>query len=125
MSKIDELTNLTRKNLFTYEPAKDTPFIKIKDLRAKKGNGPFEVKGLWIASRNSSEAHPIVTIEGYYVSAPAYKLQEVENILQDTPSIDEINAGKVGIVIYDYENKFGSQIGFRWVKLDSDVPFEV
>lgn len=125
MSKIDELTNLTRKNLFTYEPAENTPFIKIKELRAQKGNGPFEVKGLWIASRNSAEAHPIITINGFYVSAPAYKLQEVENILQDNPSIDEINAGKVGFVLYDYENKFGSQIGFRWVKLDENVPFEV
>jgi hypothetical protein len=123
MSKFDELTNVTRKNLFTYQPEGELPFIKIKELREKSGDGPYVIKALWIASRNSAEAHPIITIEGYNVSIPAYKLQDVENMLQDDPTIEQINKGACGFVIADYENKFGKQVGIRWIKLDE--PFEV
>lgn len=114
MSNFDK--KVTRKNLFNYKE-ENLPFISMKELRAAKGEGPFEIKALWIASSKMINAHPVVVIEGYNVDFPSYKLQDVEDFLQDPEVVEQINNGECGFEFYDYDNKFGKQTGARWVKL--------
>lgn len=114
MSNFDK--RVTRKNLFTYKE-EGAPFISMKELRALKGDGPYTIRGLWISSSNMVNAHPVVVIEGYNVDFPSYKLQDVEDFLQDPDAIAQINNGECGFEFYDYDNKFGKQTGARWIKL--------
>lgn len=117
MSKFDQ--KLTRKNLFIYKE-QDLPFLKLSELKAQKGDGPFTIKALWIAKPQSTkfEAHPVVVIEGFNIDLPPHKLQDVEDMLQDQETIDQINAGECGFIITEYTNNFGKFNGIEWCKME-------
>jgi len=124
MSKFDE--KVTRKNLFDYKE-ENLPFKKLSELKAEKGEGPFVLKALWIYFDKSGKvkAHPVAVIEGLNIDLPDYRLQDVEDMLQDPETIEQINKGECGFKIGSYSNKFGTFCSADWCKIEKGVPFEV
>ena len=55
--------------------------------------------------------------DGQCMNLPQYLIPSVKTILGDRTIMDQIHRGKAGVVLFEYENKWGTQVGARFVDL--------
>ena len=79
-------------------------FFSLKELFT--ANGPDHVYGLngcFVSEKGNYGPSPVFVSDGFFVNAPAHLLNDVKEILADDESIAQIEEGKAGFRIYEYE----------------------
>lgn len=108
----------TTKAQFTFIPNENTPFVKPADLVGYNGiDRIYILKGCYINKRGLYGDEPVLISDTFFVNAPIHLCETINNVLKDENSIKLINLNKVGFKFYQYENKFGLQLGIEWVDL--------
>ena len=64
--------------------------------------------GLFINNKSKFGDSPVAIIEDSYINLPDHMVNTVKDILADPESIDQIKAGKAGLVVRSYtDEKYG------------------
>ena len=108
------------KFLYDYEAQPD--FIKTADLEKLDPNAVYTVRAMYVNDSGLYGPAPVICLDDYRVNAPASMVKKVEEILVCHRSVDLINEGKVGMTFTHYENKYGPQVGIKWVDLKTPDP---
>lgn len=108
----------TTKAQFTFVPNENTPFVKPSILVGHYGiDRIYLLKGCYINKKGLYGDEPVLISDAFFVNAPIHLCETINNILKDENCIELINLNKVGFKFYQYENKFGLQLGIEWVDL--------
>lgn len=59
----------------------------------------------------------IITTNTHLVNLPTHLTSKLRDILANKKNISDINAGKVGFSIKEYENKYGTQLTIKWINV--------
>lgn len=105
---ISNFNKSTTANLFTHQPAPGAPYVKLADLY--KQNGPdkiYELCGFYVNSRGQYGPQAVAFTHGVYINLPDHMLQDVQEIMNTPEVVSQINDGKAGFTIYEYESKRG------------------
>lgn len=125
--------NRGTKNLFTYQQAEDATYTKCKELyehgyTEEKGRS-VTCRGFFISTGGRFGDSPVMVCDGFNVNLPSHMLQDVRDIMADAESVADINAGKVGAYVYEYQNsRGGKSYSIRWTDLpggisNADLPY--
>lgn len=108
-------------NKFAFKLPEDAPFKKLEELSQTE---TYTVRGLWISKKSIYGDHPVITSDDFNIDLPKHTLDTVNALIADDEAVEAINAGKVGITVYDYtDKKYGKHCyGIRWVDIN---PIEV
>ena len=103
---------------FTFDTSK-LPYMERSLAFKQYGENVVKVRAIYINTKSKFGA-PIVATENELINLPSYMLNECKAIIEDQDDVDAINAGKVGIVFEEFEDKTFHKkcIGVRWVDLD-------
>lgn len=83
-------------------------FRKLGDLfNAKLPDAVFHVYGLYINRKSKYGESPFAASDGYFISLPSHLVDVVKDILNDDEAIEQMNAGRAGLVIRTYEDDKG------------------
>ena len=108
----------TTKAQFTFIPNENTPFVKPADLVGYNGiDAVYTLKGCYINKRGLYGDEPVLITETHFVNAPSHLAETITNVLKDENAVKLVNLNKVGFRFYEYENKYGMQLGIEWVDL--------
>lgn len=90
---------------------------------------PIAFNDMWI-NPGSPEIGPSVTVklvspvlevppdkDGQCINLPQYVVASARKIIEDTGAMAQIRKGRAGFKFFEYENKWGTQIGVRFVDL--------
>ena len=84
-------------------------YMNLEELYTAYGPAKkYKVEAIYINDKGKYGPRPSVRIRDkagkpVVVNFPKHKLEQTEDILEDTDAIADINAGKVGFVIYSYK----------------------
>lgn len=118
--------NLKKRVQFTNEPKTKCEFVKVKDL----GNldKPFKVLGVHVIEQKGSAFGDSVFAcikwgkKTVNVDLPKSAIEVINNICADEIAVDEIDRGKVGIVLELYRSekyKKDNCTSYRFCEIDS------
>ena len=108
----------TAKAQFTFEPNEITPFAKPSELVRTNGiEHVYTLKACYINKKGLYGNEPILITETHFINAPSHLAETISNVLKDENAVKLVNLNKVGFKFYEYENKFGAQLGIEWVDL--------
>ena len=81
---------------------------------------PFTIYGIYINTRGNFDPAPVLALEDRYVNLPAHMTPVCEDMLRDGEAVKAINEGKVGITVYQYQQKRFNKTCYnvRWVDMD-------
>ena len=104
---------------FTFDTS-NLPYMERRLAFEQYGDNAVKVTAIYINTKSKFGDAPTVATEKELINLPAYMLNECKEIIADQDDVDAINAGKIGIVFEEYEDKnFHKKcIGARWVDLD-------
>ena len=104
---------------FTFDTS-NLPYMKRRLAFEKYGEDAVKVTAIYINTKSKFGYAPVVATEKELINLPTYMLDECKEIISDQDDVAEINAGKVGIVFEEFEDKTYHKkcIGARWVNLD-------
>ena len=104
---------------FTFDTS-NLPYMERRLALEKYGENVVKVTAIYINTKSKFGDSPVVATENELINMPAYMLDECKKIIADQDDVDEINAGKVGIVFEEFEDKTFHKkcIGARWVDLN-------
>ena len=104
---------------FTFDTSK-LPYMERRLAFEQYGENAVKVTAIYINTKSKFGDAPVVATENELINLPSYMLNECKEIIADQDDVDEINAGKVGIVFEEFEDKTFHKkcIGVRWVDLD-------
>lgn len=104
---------------FTFDTS-SLPYMERRLAFDNYGDGAVKVTALYINTKSKFGDTPVVATEKELINLPQYMLDECKAIISDQDDVDAINAGKVGIVFEEFEDKTFHKkcIGARWVDLD-------
>lgn len=105
---ISNFNKSTTANLFKHQPAPGAPYVKLADLY--KQNGPdkiYELCGFYVNSIGQYGPQAVAFTHGVYINLPEHMLQDVQEIMNTPEVVSQINDGKAGFTIYEYESKRG------------------
>ena len=89
-------------NLFPID-SENFEFISLEELYRKVGEqGEYQLLGVFVNSKTRFGEQPVAIIDGFKVNLPKHMTETVKAIMADPEDVAEINAGKVGFVIYKY-----------------------
>jgi len=85
-------------------------YTALQDLYNANGkNAVYPLKGIYINTKGKFADNPVfITIisgVGFLVNVPSHMMDVVREILIDEEAVADINAGKVGFMIYQYHSK--------------------
>ena len=99
---------------FTYPVGKDLPYKKLSELYGATNN-PIIVRSFFKNTKSKFGENYIIAVTltcdkevnnaDICINLPQHLNETVEEILEDQESIDQINKGKAGIIIEEYEEK--------------------
>ena len=75
-----------------------------------KANGPeakYTIRGLYVNTTGKYGEQPLAATESFFVNLPGHLLPVVKDMINDSETVDEINGGHAGFVIYAYTGKNG------------------
>ena len=108
----------TAKAQFTFEPNKDSPFFKPYELVSMNGiDKVYTLKGCYINKKGLYGNEPVLITETHFINAPSHLAETIQVVLKDENAVKLVNLDKVGFKFYEYENKYGTQLGIEWVDL--------
>ena len=100
---------------------KDFAFMDGHDFIAKYGDNVVKIDGLFINKKSNYDDHPVAIIadEKILLDLPSHMTDVVNEVLQDSESIDLIKKGLVGLKAHEYvENRYHKRcIGYEWCDL--------
>ena len=96
------------------------PYMERRLAFEQYGDNAVKVTAIYINKKSKFGDAPVVATETELINLPTYMLDECKEIIADQDDVDAINAGKVGIVFEEFEDKTFHKkcIGARWVDLD-------
>ena len=78
----------------------------------------YPIQGLYINRKSDYGDAPVAICEEYFVNFPQHMLDDVLDIMKTEEDIEDIKAGKVGFMIYQYEKEIGKNkktcYGVKW-----------
>lgn len=81
-------------------------YLSLEDLYEKDGEGTiYPVKAIWINTKGKYGDRPTIASDGFFINLPAHLLETANDIIHDQKSVDDINAGKVGLMVRTYTAK--------------------
>lgn len=87
-------------------------FLKLSELEPGE---IYKLVGLWINYKGNYGPSPVAIIDGNFVNLPSYTLSEVQDMLTDDDTINDIKAGKCGFSVRPYRDRNGaSRLGIHW-----------
>ena len=96
-----------RENRFKVDTT-DFPYKKLGELFNKATpETVFSVYGLYINRKGKYGESPFAASDGYFISLPSHLVDVVKEILADDSCIDQMNAGKAGLIIRPYDDDKG------------------
>mgnify|MGYP003583240502 CR=1 FL=1 len=108
----------TSKAQFDFQAPENTPFKKPFELVQENGlDKVYPLRSCYINKKGLYGDEPILITDDCFVNAPAHICDTITQVLKDTDAVKLINLGKVGFKFYEYQNKFGDQLGIEWVDL--------
>ena len=100
---------------------KDSEFMDGYDFIAKYGDNVVKIDGLYINKKGIYNDHPVAIIadEKVLLDLPSHMADTVNEILQDSESINLIKKGLVGVKAHEYVDKtYHKQcVGYEWCDL--------
>lgn len=108
----------TVKAQFDYQAPENTPFAKPTELVQANGiDKVYQLKSCYINKKGLYGNEPVLITDTHFVNAPTHIVETINQILKDEQAVKLINLGKVGFKFYQYQNKFGEQLGIEWVDM--------
>ena len=108
----------TAKAQFTFEPNENMSFVKPYELVMINGiDNVYTLKGCYLNKKGLYGNEPVLITETHFVNAPSHLDETITNVLKDENAVKLVNLNKVGFKFYEYENKYGTQLGIEWVDL--------
>ena len=100
---------------------KDFEFMDGYDFIAKFGDNVVKIDGLYINKKGNYNDHPVAIIasEKILLDLPSHMTDTVNEVLQDSESIDLIKKGLVGLKAHEYIDKTYHKrcVGYEWCDL--------
>lgn len=126
------VSNFNRKP-YDYRKAQEVfdelPKIQLSGTDFRITTDPIAFNDMWI-NPGSPEIGPSVTIklvapvlevppdkDGQCVNLPQYVVASARKIIEDLGAMAQIHKGRAGIKFFEYENKWGTQIGVQFEDL--------
>lgn len=113
---------------FEYDKDKNRGYVSLRDLyESNDKNTEYKLLGLYINESKFGE-QPSAVLEDVQANLPKHLVSTVKEIRGNQDLVDDINNGKVGFKIYEYEDKkFGKKCySINWIEFqpsDEDIPF--
>lgn len=121
-------------NPFKFEFGEDTQYYGLKEHVSKKTGEvtpglvetygiekTYKVLGFFISTNSMYGPQPNAVVDDgskvIIVNLPHGLLEEIKLIMADNEDVEVINAGRVGFKLEEYSNRYGDQIGIKWVDL--------
>lgn len=109
-----------RNNLpeLTYQIPSDLPFMSLHQL--VECHGIDKVHRLHTLLLNDKGAYGdqyVAVIDDYKVNLPSHMTRKITPLLRDKRNVREINEGKVGFRVEEYENEHGTFFTIKWVDI--------
>ena len=83
-------------------------FKSLSDLVFDNGlDETYTVRGCYINKKSKYGESPVIITDSCFVNVPKHRLDDIKEILASDEDIEEINNGKCGFLIRDYEDKDG------------------
>ena len=96
--------SFNKERLFDIDTS-EFEYCSLEDLYAEVGEGPFEIRGVYINTKGLYDPAPVIAIEDRYVNLPSHLVDACEQMLKDSRVINMINLGKCGFKITQYHQK--------------------
>ena len=100
---------------------KDFEFMDGCDFFAKFEDNVVKIDGLFINKKGNYKDHPVAIIadEKILLDLPSHMTDTVNEVLQDSESIDLIKKGLVGLKAHEYVDKTYRKrcVGYEWCDL--------
>lgn len=116
-----------RKAQEVFDELDKTPIEEGSELM--ESADPIAFNDMWINS-GSPEIGPSVTVklvspvldvppdkDGQCINLPQYVVAAARKIIEDPGAVAQIHKGRAGFKFFEYENKWGTQIGVRFVDM--------
>lgn len=110
--------SFNKERLFDIDTS-EFEYCSLEDLYAEVGEGPFEIRGVYINTKGLYDDAPVLAIDDRYVNLPAHLVDACRAMLSDNRCVRAINDGKCGFKIYTYRQKrFNKECySVEWVDL--------
>lgn len=119
MSKLtDKYNHSTPK--FRHQLPEGAPFHNLKSLyNGEKGSNKYVVLGLYINKKSKYGDAPVAISEDFSINLPSFMVDTVNEMIADPEMVDAINAGEVGLEVYEYtpKNQTNTCYSCRWVDM--------
>lgn len=91
------------------------------DLRSlAETNSPetiYKVRGMYINTKGLYGDSPVIVTDKHLVNAPLHLTQQVEKIIRNAQSVQQVKDGLVGFKIVEYTNDYGTHYSLEWVDI--------
>ena len=109
-----------RNNLpeLTYQIPSDLPFVSLSQLVEDHDiDQVYHLRTLLLNDKGAYGDQYVAVIDGYKVNLPTHMTRKIAPLLRDKRNVREINEGKVGFRVEEYENEHGTFFTLKWVDI--------
>ena len=123
------MSNFTKKygKNFVFDIDFEKDYVGLKDLYKEDRNAVHVIKGLYINTKGMYGDAPVFETVEYLVNIPSHMTETCKDILSDEEAIEEINSGKVGFSVRQYEKdvKGKKRVCYtvEFEELNDEIPF--
>lgn len=115
------ITKFNKKAVsFNFKAGEDFIYKSLKDLYLENGKDKiYKVNALYINTSGIYGEQPLAITDDEFVNLPTHLLGTVEEIREDENLVNDINNGKVGFEIYEYNSKRYNRKAYsiNWLEL--------
>lgn len=105
-----------KPNPFTFETPEHFQYSKPETLVVTNGiDETYKLNAIYVNKKGQFGDEPVFVTDNELVNAPSHMMDTVNEIMNDSESINLIIDGQVHFKFYEYKNKFGKQYGITWV----------
>lgn len=109
-----------RNNLpeLTYQIPSDLPFVSLSQLvEGHDIDQVYHLRTLLLNDKGAYGDQYVAVTDGYKVNLPTHMTRKIAPLLRDKRNVREINEGKVGFRVEEYENEHGTFFTLKWVDI--------
>lgn len=109
-----------KEKLFDFETPKDFKYESLSDLFTQNGKDKiYPVKALYINTKSRYGDAPVIVTDTCMVNVPGHMCDTVRAMMADIEAVEDINSGKVGFTIYQYQARGRNGLFFnvKWVDM--------
>ena len=105
-----------KPNPFPYVTPETHLYVKPSVLAAQNGlDKVYKLNAIYVNKKGKFGDEPVFATDNELVNAPQHMMDAVNDILNDSESINLVIDGQVYFKLYEYENSKGKQVGITWV----------